>query len=410
MFAAFLAPLFRQTGARSWQTIWAEDGFEYFQQAHQHGGFAVLLRGYGGYLQLPPRLLAVASTHVPIRDLPLYLALSGTLVGTLLSWFVYHASKEWVPSRPVRLALASLVVLMPVLGTENTANITNVIWVFAAVAPWALVSLSERPSDIVVRGIVAFLSATSTSLCFLFLPLAIGFALIRRTRAAATVAVVFSLGLAIQGAVVLHTKDVVSYIPQSLLDVQRTMRGISDATGVHVFTPFLIGTRGVSAPWLGQHDVLAIGSILFCAVLLALLLVGADRSRQLLSVVLVAYAVITFVVPVWSRRDAAPRYSVIPELLLASAVAVLVADPTRRPTHWVTRLGRPLFVIQVVIVTVVGFSVTSYRSESPRWSDALMHAKASACHQASPSSKLVKVQTDQLNAWPILLTCHDLRT
>ena len=82
--------------------------------------------------------------------------------------------------------------------------------------------------------------------------------------------------------------------------------------------------------------------------------------------VLVAYAVITFVLPAWSRRDAAPRYSVIPELLLASAIAVLVADPTRGPTHWIARIGRPLFVIQVVIVTIVGFSVTNYRSESPR--------------------------------------------
>ena len=59
---------------------------------------------------------------------------------------------------------------MPVLGIENTANITNVIWVFAAVAPWALVSLSERPRDTIARSFVALLAATSTSLCFLFLP------------------------------------------------------------------------------------------------------------------------------------------------------------------------------------------------------------------------------------------------
>ena len=51
--AATVLPLFRQTGARSWQTTWAEDGTIYFGQANLHGGFAVLLRGYAGYLQLP---------------------------------------------------------------------------------------------------------------------------------------------------------------------------------------------------------------------------------------------------------------------------------------------------------------------------------------------------------------------
>ena len=137
---------------------------------------------------------------------------------------------------------------MPVLGIENTANVTNVIWVFAAVAPWALVSLSERPRDVAARGSVALLAATSTSLCFLFFPLAVAFAIIRKTRAATIVAMVFSVGLAIQGAVVLHTKDVVSYIPQSFLDVQRSVRGITDAAGAHVFVPFLIGNRGVSRP------------------------------------------------------------------------------------------------------------------------------------------------------------------
>jgi hypothetical protein len=408
VLAATVVPLFRQTGARSWQTVWAEDGFEYFQQAHQHGALAVLLRGsHGGYLQLPSRLLASGATLIPIGGLSVYLALSGTLIGALLALFLYHTSTEWIPSRPVRLALASLVVLMPVLGIENTANITNVIWMFAAVAPWALVSLSERGRDVALRGIVAFLAAASTSLCFLFFPLAVGFAVIRRTRAAVTVAAAFTLGLAVQGAVVLHTKELVSYIPPSFFDVQRTVKGITDATGLHVFATFLIGAKGASAPWLTQHNALVVGSILLFVAILALLMMGADSKRQTLAFVLVAYAVITFVVPAWSRRDTAPRYSVIPELLLASAIAILVADPTRGPTHWVARVGRPLFVIQVVIVTIVGFSVTNYRSESPRWSSALTLARKAQCHGASPN-KLVKVQTDKFNAWPVVLACHDL--
>ena len=59
------------------------------------------------------------------------------------------------------------------------------------------------------------------------------------------------------------------------------------------------------------------------------------------------------------------------------------------------------------MVTLVGFSVTNYRSESPRWSLALAVAKETRCHDASPN-RLVKVQTDKFNVWPVVLTCQDL--
>ena len=123
-----MVPLLRQTGAHSWDTIWGEDGWVYFQQAHDHG-LGVVLRGYAGYLQLTPRLLAIPTAIVPIHQLALYFAVVAAVVGAALAWFVYWASEGWVESRPVRLALASLVVLMPALGYENTANVTNTIWI-----------------------------------------------------------------------------------------------------------------------------------------------------------------------------------------------------------------------------------------------------------------------------------------
>jgi len=403
-FAATILPLFRQTGARSWQTIWAEDGFEYFEQAHKYGGLSVLLRGYGGYLQLPPRLLAVVSTSIPIHELSIYMALSGTFVGALLALFTYHVSEEWIASRSMRLALATLVVLMPVLGAENTANITNLIWVFAAVAPLALISTDEHPGAVVARSAVVFLAASSTSLCFLFLPLAIGFVVLRRTWATGVVATVFAAGLTLQAAVVLHTKDIVSFIPKGFLTVHRTLTGITDATGLHVFATFLIGT---STNWLAQHDLLVYGSIILFVAITVFLLRGAERQRQLVAVVFVAYALITFVAPVWSRRDAAPRYSVVPLLLLASAVAILIADPTRRGSPWIARIGPRLFVAQVLVVTVIGFTVTTYRSESPRWSASVTSAWELKCHRIS-SNKVVEVPTDEFNAWPVGLSCRDL--
>ena len=174
-------PLLRQRGAPSWNTIWGEDGWVYYQQAHDHG-LSVLLRGYAGYLQLTPRLLAVPTIVVPVADLARYFAVMGVLVGALLAWFVYWATEGWIDARAVRLALAGLVVLAPALGYENTANVTNTIWILLAVAPWALVARSESRRAVLLRSLVVFASATATALSALFLPMALGYACLRRRR------------------------------------------------------------------------------------------------------------------------------------------------------------------------------------------------------------------------------------
>ncbi|HVN50602.1 MAG TPA: hypothetical protein VMT43_04170, partial [Acidimicrobiales bacterium] len=170
---AVVLPLFRQTGLHSWQTVFAEDGRIYTQQALRHGALASLLHGYAGYLQLPPRLSALAIPFLPLRDVAAYAAVTGTLVAALAAAFVYRESRSWIRWWPLRLAIASLVVLMPALGAENTANMTNVIWVVAATTPWALMSREEGAWDTLARAVAAFLAATSTALSVLFVPLAI---------------------------------------------------------------------------------------------------------------------------------------------------------------------------------------------------------------------------------------------
>ena len=304
---AALIPLLRQSGTRSWWTIWSEDGFEYFEQAHKYGGLSVLFRGYGGYLQLPPRLLAVMAAHVPVHALSVYLAVSATSVNALLALFLYDISREWIPSRSIRLALSSMVVLMPALGTQNTADITNTIWVFFAVAPWALVSLAERPLAVASRSIVAFLAATATSLSVFFAPLAVVFVLVRKTRAARTVAAVFFGGLVVQGLVIAHTRDTADAIPNGFLSFHRSIAAIAESTGLNVFGMFLVGTRGTGSSWLANHYVLAVAATILFVVVLVVLLRGATRSRKLLAITFTCYAPVIYAAPVWNRQQEASR-------------------------------------------------------------------------------------------------------
>jgi hypothetical protein len=410
---AVVLPLFRQTGIPSWQTIWAEDASIWFQQARREGGLALLLRGYAGYLQFPPRVLGALSTLVPIEYLSIYMALTGTLVGALLAWFTYWATAGWISSTPLRLALASLIVLMPIAGEENTACIANVNWVCTAVLPWALLSTAEGRRDVIVRGVVAFLAATSTVLCVVFLPLAIGYALLRRTRAGLRVAAAFCVGLAVQVSVTLTEHSVFPF-SNSVVQLARLV-------SVRVFAAFLIGDKGIDAAWLSHSRLLVVGAPIVAAVLFACLFAGAGRRGQALAATFLAYAVISFVVPVWVRGTASvpmleghkyfppaqPRFGVIPEFLLASAVAVLIAPSGPNAHRLMARIARPVFIAQIALLAVVGFSVTNLRSAGPAWASALNTAYEKDC-SGTASDTLVTVQTNRFNWWPVELPCREL--
>jgi peptidoglycan/LPS O-acetylase OafA/YrhL len=127
----------------------------------------------------------------------------------------------------------------------------------------------------------------------------------------------------------------------------------------------------------------------------------------MLALIFLAYSIVTFLAPVWDRRDVASRYSVMPAILLASALAVLLADPTRSRDTWVTRIGRPLFVAWVVGLTVIGFSITNYRSQDPTWSNSVTLTYTTQCRHKPPDT-IVEVRTDAYNAWPVALPCKDL--
>jgi hypothetical protein len=425
LLLAVVLPLLRQTRIPSWNTIWGEDGWVYFQQAKDHG-FRVLLRGYAGYLQLPPRLLAIGSVLVPIRWVASYFAVAGVLVGAAAAWFVYWATEGWIDSRGVRLAYAGLVALMPALGYENTANTVNTIWILFGVTPWALLAWSESRRAVVLRSIVAFFCATATALTAIFLPLAIGWAIVRRRRPTLVVVAAFLTGLVLQFAVVTHTRDT---RPRTTI---RQASKLPEAVGIKVFALLLVGERGIRAVW-DQRSVLAVVASLVVLVGLALLLPGLDRRRQVVVCTFVGLALLAFLVPVWGRGTnqvalqlpahsifgaaqagrydpMATRYSVVPILLLAGAAAIALGS--RRSARGSSRGSRTrwapiVFVTWAVVVTLVGFPVTNPRSLGPSWSSALVSHYDSHCTGASPSTKYkVPVPNRPVNP-PVVLSCRD---
>ena len=232
-----------------------------------------------------------------------------------------------------------------------------------------------------------------------FVDLAIGYAVWRRTRGATVVAGSFLVGLIVQGLVDFQSKGaLVQFIPGLSVDVPKSVPSVADVFGYRVIGTYLFGDRGTQSPWLVNHGVLAIVSTILFVLGLALLLPGADRPLQVLSLVFLGYAVMIFVVPVWVRQVANARYCVVPIFLVASSLAVLVAPRTRSGREFVRRIGRPVFVAQILLVTCIGFSVTNYRSLSPDWSLSVDAAQA-ACASA-PADRIVTIRTDAGNEFP----------
>ena len=355
--------------------MWSEDGSIYTYQAIWHGSIRSIGLGYNGYLQLPPRLLALPTPYFSLRYLALYFALTTAIIGALLAWNVYHLSKGWVTSPGMRVVLASFVVLMPALGLESTATATNSIWVFLAVLPWALISLEESRRDTALRAVLAFLGATASALSLLFIPLGLGWLAYRRTRSALVVVGVMIAGDVIQGVVALTTHTAANSLSKAVNNPSH----LRDAIGARVFGVFLFGTRWEAELWRANWRVVIVIAPLVVLAALALLLPGAERAVQAMAVTFTVLAVLLFAVPAWGRgtfgigmveggRDAlvSSRFSVVPVMLLASAFAILLT-PAAASRRLSTRIGQPIFAVQVAVLLIVCFSLTTYRGTDPSW-------------------------------------------
>jgi hypothetical protein len=410
VLAASVLPLLRNGGVGTWDTIWIEDGI-YVQDADSSGPFAVLFRAnYTGYLQLVTRLLAAPTAFLPSPAFAVYLAVSATLLCALCAAFVYRQTDGLIASIELRLVVAAMVVFMPAMAIETTATVTNTIWTVLAVAPFAFISVKDSALDVVLRAAIAFLAATATALAFLFVPLALGYAIARRTRAAWTIAGVYAVGLVMQVLVIRGS-------PVSERSAN-SVRTLVDMFGLRVLGSFLVGERPLDQLWTGAGEAAVVVIVLVFAGLLLYLLNGAGRRNQVLAGVLVLYAGAAFVLPAWGRGTETigfgqgvyslnmTRYTVGPILLLMTAVAVLVAPALEPRVRALPAVAPRVVVVWAVVVMVAGFFYPTVRGAGPAWRSESARVFAEDC-DGQPSDQVVRVTTTPTTFW-IELPCRRL--
>ena len=435
------AQLLRQPGSHVWDTVWAEDGSLYTSDALSHPALITIGRGYNGYVQVLPRLLALGTRLVPTARISTYLAFSAALVTSLLGLVVVRSAQGWIRSTPLRWCLGLMTVLAPAAYFEVNVNLANLGWPMLVASFWAIASRQEGRADLAVRIVVVVLTALTTSVAVVLVPWAVLVVALRRQRRDVILGSAFGVAVVVQALADASTAAVqppggwqLGYVAKSY--VARVLGSVA------------IGERWIPSLWISHPQVLMVGSTLIVLAVAAAGIVfnlrrpppatpddrvpsTSDRGsvpstavrsalgrlrfdRWWLAGGAALLSLVIYVATTWIRgaaqvglttslgqfSEGGSRYLYVPVLLLFSALVVL-ADGTDR--RWL-QYG---FVAWTVVVVVSSLRLGTLRSHGPSWAAGVVTARATC--QAHPGLSSVQVPTSPGPGWFVTLPCSRVR-
>ncbi len=382
------AQVIRLPGDAAYNTIWAEDGSVFLNQAINQGILHAFTIPYAGYLHVVPRVLATVAALLPLQWAAAIFGIGSALVVSLLGVFLYQAAAGHIMSRALRLALAAMFVAIPVVGFETEANATNLHFYFDFVVMWALL---WRPQGRIANGlstVVCFLAASSDPITLFVLPIAIARLLLTGFRRGSGPAYGLIAGLLIQVPVIVTSREV-TWAPNIPLDFAAVFGG-------RVALPFLVGGMLSSRLWADFRWA----AIAFAALILLAGCAGVAFTRRLrrtawVALVFVAGAIVFAGLPIIGRWETImfphrasllgipARYWGAPLLMLWSSVAIVVGSSDVR--MWLgdqyQRILVGITVVWLAFILSADFVVVSgnpFRDYGPRW-DAQLRSAAISC-------------------------------
>lgn len=402
--------LARQAGIPALDSVWAEDGPVFLVPAARDGVWAALTTSYAGYLHLLPRLLAEVAAQVPLRWTAVVLSLVAAVVTGASGALVEAASAGHVRSRAVRVTLASLVVLHPVMASETLNSIALSQWPLAFAAFWVALWRPRSRAGRAVAAVTLAVAALSAPLALVAAPLL----LVRLTVVPGRDRVVPAVGLAaaaVQAVAILVLPDTgqgAAAGPGNAL-VAYAQRVV--ATGV-------LGYAGTEALWPRLGGVV-VGLVVLAVVgVLVLGLVRGAPSARLAVLVLAGGSLVTFLgavavrdvttVMLWDGETAVrsgARFAVVPILLLASALAVVVDAELRRGRRVLPGVAAGL----VLALALMDFRMVNGRTTGRTWSAELADAEAACAAPGAPAVVDVRLPPAHVGDWRVPLPCDGVR-
>jgi hypothetical protein len=413
-----IVSLLRQTGVPAWNSIFAEDGQEFFEIAIRHSFFRAITTQYAGYLQLWPRLAAEMARIFPARDLAPVMAIVGaaTLAGTSL--LVFHAARGHLTSWLPRCVLVASMVLLPLATGELLNNAVNSLWWLFFGTFWLLIWRPTSYAEKVVALLFCGIAAASEPLVVLFLPIVAARLFAFRSVKEQFATIGWAVGLALQAVI---------HIRATAQTYQETFRAIPNDYLKRVALASVTGDRGTAdLIAAGAHLADLLGLIVFVA--MVVFFAWTPRaSVRLFCLSTLALSMLIFAVPVWLRGAGVSmdqsalfvgsRYSATPILLLVSAVLVRINSmhivQDRSPRHAGVRryqwIWAGVFLIPAALLApgwVVDYRAWNIRTDGPAWSTAVATATKACKGHKAPGGQVVIPTTPQ--GWSVEMPCSRL--
>lgn len=349
-------------GVTPWNTVWAEDGSVFLQGAVTQPLRSVL-RAYGGYLNIGPRLLVIPARIVPTHLAAAFLLLLSSVAAAALCAVVFRRIRPllgFFPSFVVAVSPACF----PVTREEVVASLANLQWIALPAVFWICARPAPPGRRRAIDLTIVFLSCASS--VFGLIPAVAG--LIKR-KLCWPYAVAMGAGAGIQGvAVLLHRGERQTTLGLELELVRRS-----------------IGAAVVANLWGRPSTV--VDSILLLGFLLAVALIGIAvmrRDRLLGASVGVAMALAALTASLTS--SILPRYLVAPGALFVAATLLAVPARARVPVSAL-----------IVVAWLPWLPASPYRAGGPRWSDALADSHCVA------NNRSVAIAPGE--PWAVVLPC-----
>lgn len=372
-------------------TLYAEDGSHFVNDWVIGGSVTTLFSPYAGYQHFVPRAatgLVTALLPVPTwANAVTWLAC--VVVGTVAA-LVYVASGSLTTSRLPRLALAAVVVMVPLAAEEAIANLANVHWYFLFLMPFVFLARPTRSLSSIAWGLVALVAALTEPQVIVFAPLA-AWVLVRGRRAWPAVAG-WALGLTAQAA---------SYLSQprprvdGLPPVGATVKGylVNAVLGSLNAHGRVVGAVVERTGWVGPSLVL----LGFVAVAAVAMVRGGSRIRGA-AVVLLLGSVAAWVGPYAFNNQAYLYYDLPPNshglplirwgmtasmclLALVPLAAAALSRQSRRQ-----RMARAALVGLVAVMSL-SFVIGNDGRLPPHWQDEVSRGRE-VCGSGVTSVKL----------------------
>ena len=396
-------------------TVWAEDGTIFLNDAISGRPGDHLFSGYQGYLQFVPRLVADLSVNVvDLQHAAMMVTLFSCAIVGLAAALVYWCARDVVPSLALRIVLASITVLAPLVPIELPGNAANLHWFLLWMLLWVFLYVPRTRIGAVLLGVVALVSALSEIQLLFLVPL---FLLRRGSRTVWPPRIGLAVGLVAQIATTL-----LSPRPSHTGGLGGVLRNYI----AEVALPNFAADRAVLNGLLGPQAFLweALALIPFVLALVVGLRFGTGLQRVAM-LYLVPGSFVLWVGDAFlngwggSPVTVAPfqfvRYGVVPSMLMLAsfvlAAQVLITRPVGARRR---RLGRMLGLVAVaaLVATMVVQFVPSEttRSHGPSWQSAIATVQT-AWRSASGSSRqpITTAPHTRTALWQFDIACSRLR-